>query len=180
MSIVVWCSARSHRIESNRLWAKSRCTIRCGRHTYSSPTSALRRYWARPKRIFSHRCRPMALWSSRHGYKPHSTAGWICRNSHSTSKSATRFWRAVSFCGDFVRLKPTYWTIFVAGMFNTSELELRWEPKSPVTLAPELHLTEYVLLNQWTNETVINADLKDLRHGAFGKFDESRRASDSF
>lgn len=54
-------------------------------------------------------------------------------------------------------------------MFNTSELELHWEPKSPVTLAPELHLTEYVLLNMWTNETIINADLKDLRHGAFGK-----------
>lgn len=55
------------------------------------------------------------------------------------------------------------------GMYNTSELELHWEPKSPVTLAPELHLTEYVLLNMWTNETIINADLKDLRHGAFGK-----------
>lgn len=57
-------------------------------------------------------------------------------------------------------------------MFNTSELELHWEPKSPVTLAPELHLTEYVLLNMWTNETIINADLKDLRHGAFGKFEK--------
>lgn len=53
-------------------------------------------------------------------------------------------------------------------MYNTSELELHWESKSPITLAPELHLTEYVLLNMWTNETTINADLSDLRHGAFG------------
>lgn len=62
-------------------------------------------------------------------------------------------------------------------MFNTSELELHWEPKSPVTLAPELHLTEYVLLNMWTNETIINADLKDLRHGAFGKFNKNQLKS---
>lgn len=54
-------------------------------------------------------------------------------------------------------------------MYNTSELELHWETKSPITLAPELHLTEYVLLNMWTNETIINADMSDLRHGAFGK-----------
>lgn len=57
------------------------------------------------------------------------------------------------------------------GMFNTSELVLHWETQSPTTLAPELHLTEYALLNTWTNETTINADLNDLRHGAFGKYD---------
>ena len=54
-------------------------------------------------------------------------------------------------------------------MYNESDLVLHWEPKSPVTLAPELHLTEYVLLDFWSNETVINANLSDLRHGAFGK-----------
>lgn len=54
-------------------------------------------------------------------------------------------------------------------MYNTSELELHWEPQSPITIAPELHLTEYSLLSTWTNETIINADLNDLRHGAFGK-----------
>lgn len=52
-------------------------------------------------------------------------------------------------------------------MYNTSELELHWESKSPVTIAPELHMTEYVLLSMWTNESVVNADLSDLRHGAF-------------
>lgn len=57
----------------------------------------------------------------------------------------------------------------IQGMFNTSELILHWENKSPVTFAPELHLTEYVLLNMWTNESTVNADLSDLRHGAFGK-----------
>lgn len=58
---------------------------------------------------------------------------------------------------------------FNAGMYNTSELELHWEEKSPITLAPELHLTEYVFVSLWTNETTINSDLSDLRHGAFSK-----------
>lgn len=56
-------------------------------------------------------------------------------------------------------------------MYNTSELELHWEEKSPITLAPELHLTEYVFVSLWTNESTINADLRDLRHGAFSKID---------
>lgn len=62
----------------------------------------------------------------------------------------------------------SYFEIIYLGMYNSSELMLRWESKSPVTLAPELHLTEYVLNDMFTNETIINADLSDLRHGAFG------------
>ncbi|XP_058056351.1 pH-sensitive chloride channel 2 [Anopheles bellator] len=58
-------------------------------------------------------------------------------------------------------------TVLESWMYNKDDLELLWEHKSPVTLAPELHLTEYVLLDMFTNETVINADLSDLRHGAF-------------
>lgn len=58
-------------------------------------------------------------------------------------------------------------TILESWMYNEADLILKWEKKSPVTLAPELHLTEYVLLEMFTNETVINADLSDLRHGAF-------------
>ncbi|XP_055597778.1 pH-sensitive chloride channel 2-like [Uranotaenia lowii] len=58
-------------------------------------------------------------------------------------------------------------TILESWMLNTTHLTLKWESKSPVTLAPELHLTEYVLLEMFTNETVINADLSDLRHGSF-------------
>lgn len=65
-------------------------------------------------------------------------------------------------------------------MFNTSELILHWENKSPVTFAPELHLTEYVLLNMWTNETTVNADLSDLRHGAFGKLFKERFSVQNF
>ncbi|XP_037048239.1 pH-sensitive chloride channel 2-like isoform X2 [Bradysia coprophila] len=63
--------------------------------------------------------------------------------------------------------EQTCHTIFESWMYNTSELVLHWETKSPVTFAPELHLTEYALLNTWTNETTVNADLSDLRHGAF-------------
>lgn len=55
-------------------------------------------------------------------------------------------------------------------MYNASEVRLRWEPKSPVAMGPDQHLTEYVLTNFFTNESMINADMRDLRHGAFGKF----------
>ncbi|XP_058450088.1 pH-sensitive chloride channel 2-like [Malaya genurostris] len=58
-------------------------------------------------------------------------------------------------------------TVLESWMYNESDLILKWEKSTPVTLAPELHLTEYVLLDMFTNETIINADLSDLRHGAF-------------
>lgn len=58
-------------------------------------------------------------------------------------------------------------TYLESWMHNTSELVIHWEQKRPITIDPDLHLTEYVLKNVWSNETVINADLKDLRHGAF-------------
>lgn len=65
----------------------------------------------------------------------------------------------------------------ILGMYNTSELILHWENKSPVTFAPDVHLTEYVLLNTWINESTVNADLSDLRHGAFGIFGKASFAS---
>lgn len=34
-------------------------------------------------------------------------------------------------------------------------------------MGPDQHITEYVLIKTFTNETLINADLNDLRHGAF-------------
>ncbi|XP_067005497.2 pH-sensitive chloride channel 2 [Anabrus simplex] len=37
--------------------------------------------------------------------------------------------------------------------YNTSELILTWEPDSPVILNPALHLTEYTLMDMWTNES---------------------------
>ncbi|XP_055375752.1 pH-sensitive chloride channel 2-like isoform X2 [Condylostylus longicornis] len=56
---------------------------------------------------------------------------------------------------------------FESWMYNTTELVLLWEIMSPVTLAPDTHLTEYKLLafNQ-TQQTIV-ANLSDLRHGAF-------------
>ncbi|XP_020803960.1 glycine receptor subunit alpha-4 [Drosophila serrata] len=58
-------------------------------------------------------------------------------------------------------------TVLESWMYNTSELVLHWEQKRPITYDPALHLTEFVLQRSWSNETVINADLSDLRHGAF-------------
>lgn len=58
-------------------------------------------------------------------------------------------------------------TVLESWMYNGSEVKLHWENKSPVTMGPDQHLTEYVLSNIFTNETMINADLSDLRHGAF-------------
>lgn len=90
-----------------------------------------------------------------------------------TNKNAKQFWKVVSKPWDswqqLLKLKNRDQKTNFQGMYNTSELELHWEEKSPITLAPELHLTEYVMLNMWTNETTINADLSDLRHGAFSK-----------
>lgn len=58
-------------------------------------------------------------------------------------------------------------TVLESWMYNTSELVLHWEQKRPITYDPALHLTEFQLKRSWCNETVINADLSDLRHGAF-------------
>ncbi|KAH8387486.1 hypothetical protein KR093_007311 [Drosophila rubida] len=58
-------------------------------------------------------------------------------------------------------------TVLESWMYNTSELVLHWEQKRPITYDPALHLTEFLLKQSWSNETVINADLSDLRHGAF-------------
>lgn len=57
----------------------------------------------------------------------------------------------------------------VAGMYNSSEVQLHWEVDVPVTLAPELHMAEFDLLNSWTNETLVQADWTDPRHGGFSE-----------
>ncbi|XP_058974514.1 pH-sensitive chloride channel 2-like [Musca domestica] len=58
-------------------------------------------------------------------------------------------------------------TVLESWMYNATELRLYWEDNAPLTFDPKMHLTEYALENAWTNETIINADLNDLRHGAF-------------
>lgn len=58
----------------------------------------------------------------------------------------------------------------VSGMYNSSEVQLHWEHDIPVTLAPELHMAEFDLLHSWTNETLVQADWTDPRHGGFSEF----------
>ncbi len=56
------------------------------------------------------------------------------------------------------------------GMYNSSDVKLHWEPQSPVTIdRPDEQLTEFALVKSFYNESVVNADLKNLRHGAFSK-----------
>lgn len=52
-------------------------------------------------------------------------------------------------------------------MYKETDVRLHWEMISPVLLAPEQHFNEYRLLNYYTNESMVNADMRDLRHGAF-------------
>ncbi|XP_077293494.1 pH-sensitive chloride channel 2-like [Arctopsyche grandis] len=56
---------------------------------------------------------------------------------------------------------------FESWMYSSSEVELHWEELSPVTLAPELHLSEFTLLDRWINESLVYSDWTDPRHGGF-------------
>lgn len=58
-------------------------------------------------------------------------------------------------------------TVLESWMYNASELLLNWEENSPVSFDPKMHMTEYALQNAWTNETIINSNFDDMRHGAF-------------
>ncbi|CAH1645518.1 unnamed protein product [Spodoptera littoralis] len=49
--------------------------------------------------------------------------------------------------------------------YNASILRLMWEKDSPVRLSSELHLTEYSLLDFWTNESVVRGDIVNMRLG---------------
>lgn len=50
-------------------------------------------------------------------------------------------------------------------MYNTSSMVLLWEHSNPVTKSQKLHLTEYVLVDIYINETVVEAYDDNLRHG---------------
>ncbi|KAL5278822.1 hypothetical protein ACFFRR_003444 [Megaselia abdita] len=58
-------------------------------------------------------------------------------------------------------------TVIESWMYNTTELVLHWEKNSPIAFDPEMHLTEYMMVSFWQNESTINANMSDLRHGAF-------------
>lgn len=49
--------------------------------------------------------------------------------------------------------------------YNASSLRLMWEDQNPMRLSSELHLTEYSLLDFWTNESVVRGDIINMRHG---------------
>ncbi|GBP41958.1 Glycine receptor subunit alpha-3 [Eumeta japonica] len=58
--------------------------------------------------------------------------------------------------------------------YNASNLRLRWEKDNPVRLSSELHLTEYSLLDYWTNESVVRGDIINMRHGGVGNYSALR------
>jgi hypothetical protein len=55
-----------------------------------------------------------------------------------------------------------------SGTHNSSELILFWESDSPVTVNKDLHLTEYRLINVWSNFSVANYSLTADESATFG------------
>jgi hypothetical protein len=56
-------------------------------------------------------------------------------------------------------------TVLESWMYNSTEIVLHWETDSPLTMGPNQHLTEYELIGFFTNESMVNADLVNFRHG---------------
>jgi hypothetical protein len=56
-------------------------------------------------------------------------------------------------------------TVLESWMYNRTEIVLHWEKNSPVVMGPNQHLTEYELVEYSSNETMVNADLHNFRHG---------------
>lgn len=54
--------------------------------------------------------------------------------------------------------------------YNASILRMMWEKDDPVRLSSELHLTEYSLLDYWTNESVVRGDIMNMRLGGAGNY----------
>ncbi|KAI5651857.1 neurotransmitter-gated ion-channel ligand binding domain-containing protein [Phthorimaea operculella] len=54
--------------------------------------------------------------------------------------------------------------------YNASILRLMWENDNPVRLSAELHLTEYSLIDFWTNESVVRGDIVNMRLGGAGNY----------
>lgn len=54
---------------------------------------------------------------------------------------------------------------FISGKYNASNLRIMWERDNPVHLSSELHLTEYSLIDFWTNESVVRGDIVNMRLG---------------
>lgn len=56
-------------------------------------------------------------------------------------------------------------TLKIPGKYNASIMRMMWERDNPVRLSSELHLTEYSLLDYWTNESVVRGDVANMRVG---------------
>ncbi|KAJ0177206.1 hypothetical protein K1T71_007215 [Dendrolimus kikuchii] len=54
--------------------------------------------------------------------------------------------------------------------YNASILRMMWEKDNPVRLSSELHLTEYSLIDYWTNESVVRGDIVNMRLGGAGNY----------
>lgn len=79
--------------------------------------------------------------------------------------------QAALFCPMELRKFPfdvqTCQTSLECWMYNTSQVELHWEELTPVTMSTDKILTEYSLTRVFYNETVIQSDYVNLRHGSF-------------
>lgn len=58
-------------------------------------------------------------------------------------------------------------TVLESWMYNSDEMILHWEHISPITMGPNQHLTEYLLMKTFVNESMVKADLNNFRHGDF-------------
>lgn len=67
-------------------------------------------------------------------------------------------------------IELSIYSLFLTGMYNTTELVLEWEENSPISFNPDLRLTEYNMQRFWINESAVNSDGVNLRHGAFSQF----------
>lgn len=74
---------------------------------------------------------------------------------------STRF-QATLFCSMDLRKFPfdqqECKTVIESWTYNSSDLLLLWETEKPVAMGPDQHLTEYALINYYTNQSMINAD----------------------
>lgn len=58
-------------------------------------------------------------------------------------------------------------TIFESWLYNSTQMVLHWEENSPIVINPNMRLAEYTIENSWSNETVIDTNYNNYRHGAF-------------
>ena len=68
--------------------------------------------------------------------------------------------------------------VFSSGTYNTSELVLKWEPKDPVIINKDLHLTEYKLIKTWENSSVVSYENSDFEEDEVEEVEEEEERED--